>query len=212
MKKKKSLFLRLIQRAEEEKQKKNCGIWEEAEENVPVRERFHFSQKEKKVFQETKSFFQKEYCQKEREQEKKRENQIFLLPYGKEQEKRTRQENFSPLEKKIKEKKSKGKDVYHQREIWRRESFSEWRDEMNRQKEFGNLFFADMRHENQEKSTMEELSRYFSEVRETGSGQHVTIHIGQIRETVDVDRVMEEMTKKLWEARSMGRSRVERWR
>ncbi|MBM6877095.1 hypothetical protein H9X83_02830 [Anaerotignum lactatifermentans] len=200
-----------MQATEKEKRKRGPGIWETAEKRH-LGERRSVFQKERTTVQEKQSFFRTAVLQKERERQAERLERVFWRPSaGKtagEHHPKTLffGENGVQIRNETKGERRFGK------EISRRELFSRQKEEKDRQRSVGNLFFADMRRENKERTALEEMSRYFSEIREKDSGQNVTIHIGQIRETADVDKVMEEMTKKLWEARSMGRSRIERRR
>lgn len=212
MRKKKSLFLRLAQIAEKGRKKKSCGIWGEDEKREVFEGRRSFSQKEKALHTESKFFFRKEEVQREKIQKEKNER-VFYLPSSKEKrENEIRKEPFFSTAKQEEKGKISGRERRFQKEFWKKDVFSEQREAKDRQREYENLFFADVCQEKKEDRRMEELLRVFSEKSETDKGQSITIQIGQIRETADVDKVMEEMTKKLWEARSIGRSRVERRR
>ena len=52
---------------------------------------------------------------------------------------------------------------------------------------------------------LEELIQRLGEMTAQSGSQQVNVHIGQVRETADVERIMQKLTKRLWEERNSGR-------
>lgn len=75
--------------------------------------------------------------------------------------------------------------------------------------EYENPFFYDIHRTFDVEEAIQKMGVYFESQKGEGA-QNVTVQIGQVRETADIDQVMTEITKRLQEARSVSRCKTRR--
>lgn len=214
MKEKESLFLRLL-RAGRGEEKGGAGFWEETEEKKPfVREVVPFFQKEREMREAEKNSAETKNILRESRTEGAASGNMVSVFRKEVHEPGQNQRLFLPRKERTLWKENKRNPWTAQgKEEGKREReffFAERKEEQAEEKE--NRFLEDVRRESAASAALEQMERYFSMEKEETGAQNVTIHIGQVKETADVDKIMEEMTKRLWEARTIGRSRIERRR
>ena len=214
MKEKESLFLRLL-RAGRGEEKGRAGFWEETEEKKSfTREVFPFFQKEREM-REAEKFFAgtKNFLRESRSEGAASGNKVSVFQKEVHEPGQNQRLFLSRKERELWKETKENLWTAQGKEEGKREReffFAERKEEQAEEKE--NRFLEDVRRESAASAALEQMERYFSMEKAEAGTQNVTIHIGQVKETADVDKIMEEMTKRLWEARTIGRSRIERRR
>ncbi len=163
--------------------------------------------KEKQKQKSAEGILQKENVWTETQKKPLQKEDVFSF-FPKEREKKTQKERdvFRQAERQISEtgKDSlikKGKSVFLKRE----------EEKTAEKKEKGiSPIIQEMTREYRTEELLQQIVQYAGQKAEMGTEQKISVQIGQVQKSADVDTIIAEMTKKLWEARSVGRCSVER--
>lgn len=181
-------------------------------ETKQVKEQSLLLQKEIPVLQREKETWRQKFADKEKQQNSipifSTKKEIFFSLFDREEKEKIRkkQKVFQESKKRIPE-----KEIFSQEKKEHTLFLTELEKDVSRRKQIGKSpIVQEMEREYRTEELLQQIVQSTGQHIQEEKNPPISVQIGQVQDRVDIDTIIAEITRKLWEARSIGRCSVER--